>query len=147
MLFLRKNYYIRDTVDRKSLIGLFRVMILSRLGYCNSLYCGLPVYTLQKLQRIMNSACLLIFKLSPGSPTAIYILEHHWLSIKQRVRYKILLFCQRLVHHPWKVPVYLGSLVFGNDNVTRCQYAYNLKDPNVSQDCIWAKIIQFCCSF
>ena len=71
--FLRKIYSIRDTVDRKSLIELFQVMILSRLHYCNSLYHGLPVHIIQKLQRIMNSACRLIFRLSPGSPTANYI--------------------------------------------------------------------------
>ena len=75
--FMRKNYSIRDTVDRKSLIELVRVMILSRLDYCNSLYYGLPVFILQKLQRIMNSACRLIFELSPVSSTAKYFKELH----------------------------------------------------------------------
>ena len=28
--------------------------------------------------------------------------------------------------------MYLGALVFGNDKVTRCQYAYELKVPNVT---------------
>ena len=130
--FLRKIYSIRDTVDRDSLIALVRVMIFSRLGYCNSLYNGLAVYIIQKLQRIMNSACRLIFRLSPVSPTANYIKELHWLPIEQRIRYKILLFGHRLVHHSWKIPMYLGALVFRNDRVTRCQYAYNLKVPNVT---------------
>ena len=97
-------------------------MILSRLDYCNSLYYGLPAISIQKLQRIMNSACL-IFILSPGSPTANYIKQLHWLPIKQRVLYKILLFGHRLVHHPWK------ALVFRNDKMTGCQYAYKLKVP------------------
>ena len=43
----------------------------------------------------------------------------HWLPVKQRVFYKILLFGHRLVHHQWKIPVYLGALVFRNDKVTR----------------------------
>ena len=130
--FLRKFYSIRDTVDRKSLIELVREMILSRLDYCNSLFYGLPVDIIQKLQCIMNSACRLIFRLSPGSPTANYIKELHWLPMKQRLLYKILLFGHRLVHHPWKIPMHLGALVFRNDKVTRCQYAYNLKVPNVT---------------
>ena len=83
-------------------------------------------------QRIMNSACRPISRLSPGSPTANYIKELHWLPMKQRILYKILLFGHRLVHHPWKIPMYLGALVFRNDKVTRCQYAYNLKVPNVT---------------
>ena len=52
--------------------------------------------------------------------------------MKQRVLYKILLSGHRLVHYPWKIPVYFGALVFRNDKVSRCQYAYNLKIPNVS---------------
>ena len=98
--FLRNIYSIRETVDRKSLIELVRVMMLSRPDYCNSLYYGLPVYIIQKLERIMNSACRLIFRLSPGSPTANYIKELHRLPMKQRILYKILLFGYRLVHHP-----------------------------------------------
>ena len=41
------------------------------------------------------------------------------------------LFGHRLVHHPCKIPVYLGALVFRNDMVTRCQCAYNLNASNV----------------
>ena len=130
--FLRIIYSIGDTVDRKSLIELVRVMILSRLANCNSLYYGLPEYIIQKLQCIMNSASRLIFRLTPGSPTVNYIKKLPWLPMKQRILYKILLFCHCLVHHPWKVPMYLAALVFRNDKVTRCQYAYNLKVSNVT---------------
>ena len=129
--FLRKNYSIRDTVDR-SLIELVGVMYLSPLDYCNSPYYGLHVNILQKLQRIMNSACRLIFRLSPGSPTANCIKELYWLLMKQRIFYKILLFGHRLVHHPWKIPMYQGTSVFRNYKLTRCQYAYNLKAANVT---------------
>ena len=48
------------------------------------------------------------------------------------VLYKILPFGHRLVHHPWKFPVYLSALFFRNDEVSRCQYAYNLKVPNAT---------------
>ena len=130
--FLWKIFSIRDTVDRKASIELVRVMILSQLDYCNSLYYGIPVYIMQKLQRILDSASCLIFRLSIGSPTANYIEELHRLPMKQRVLYKILLFGQRLVQHPWKFPMYLVALAFRNDKVTRCQYAYNLKVPNVT---------------
>ena len=98
--FLQKICSIRDTFDRKSLIELVRVMILSRLDYCNSLYYRLPVYNIQKLQR-MNSACL-IFRLSPGSSTTNYIKLLLSLPMKQHVLYKFLLFGHRLVHHPWE---------------------------------------------
>ena len=105
-------------------------MILSRLDYYNSLYYGLPVDIMQNLQPIINSVSL-IFRLSPGSPTEIYIKQLHLLPMKQRVLYRILLFGQRLVHHPWKIRVYLGAIILRNVMVARCQYAYSLKVPNV----------------
>ena len=80
----------------------------------------------------MNSACRLIFRLSPGSPTANCIKELYWLPMKQRVLCKILLFGHRFVHHLLKIPMYLGALIFRNDKMTRCQYAYNLKVPYVT---------------
>ena len=79
----------------------------------------------------MNSARRLTFRLSPGSPTANYIKELHWLPMKQRVLYKILLFALHFVHYSWKILMSLGALVFQNYKVTGCQYAYNLKVPNV----------------
>ena len=39
---LRKIYSIRDTVGSDVLVELVRVMIISRLDYCNSLCYGLP---------------------------------------------------------------------------------------------------------
>ena len=40
--FLRKVWSIRDQVKTSVLIELIRVLVLSRIDYCNSLYYGLP---------------------------------------------------------------------------------------------------------
>ena len=108
-------------------------MIHSRLDICSPLYYGLPVYSIQEYQLIMNSAFRLIFRLSSGSTTANYIKQFFWLPMKLRVLYKILLLITVCVtaSPAAKFPVYLGTLVFLNDKVTRCQYAYNLKVPIV----------------
>ena len=96
--FPRKIYFINDTVDRRPLIEIVRVMIPSRPDYFNSLYYGLHVYIIQKRQRILTSACRLIIRLSTDSPTENYIKELHWLPMKPRVLYKVLLFRHHLVH-------------------------------------------------
>ena len=118
---LRKICSIRDIVDSDVLIELVRIMIISRLDYCNSFYYGLPALLHGKLQRIMNCACRLIFRLSPGTPTSRFIKRLHWLPVQKHVLFKILLFGHGLIHHPQRVPGYLRSLVSRNDIVTRCQ--------------------------
>ena len=117
-----RRYSRQKVVDR---ISSGNDSLATRLLQLTVLWTTCEYYTEYKLRRIMNSACRLTFRLSPGSPTANYIKELHWLPMKQRILYKILLFGHRFVHHPWKIPMYLGALVFRNDKVTRCQYAYN----------------------
>ena len=122
---LRKIYSIRDTADSDVLIELLRVMIISRLDYCNPLFYGLPAVLHGKLQWIMNCACRLIFRLSIGTPTSRFIKQLHWLPVQKRVLFEILLCGHRLIHHPQRIPGYLSSLVSRNDIVKRCQYIYN----------------------
>ena len=47
---LRKIYSIKDTVNSDIPIELVRVIVISRLYYCNSLYYGLPAVLHGKLQ-------------------------------------------------------------------------------------------------
>ena len=71
--YLRKVWSIRDQVKTSVLIEFIRVLVLSRVDYCNSLYNGLPNFLLAKPQRIINSALRLIFRLSPSTPTSSYL--------------------------------------------------------------------------
>ena len=103
--------------------------MLSRVDYCNSLYYGLQNFLLVKLQRIMNYAARLIFRLSPSTPTSSYLKQLHWLPIRQRIVFKILLCAHRFVHQPPKLPLYLSELMKRNTMVTSSQYFYNLLVP------------------
>ena len=76
--YLRKVWSIGDQVKTSVIIKVIRVLVLSRFDYCNSLCYGLPNFLLAKLQRIMNSAALLIFRLSPSTPTSSYLKLLHW---------------------------------------------------------------------
>ena len=105
------------------------LLVLSRFDYCNSLYYGLPNFLFAKLLRIMNSAARLIFRLSPSTPTSSYLKQLHWLPIKQRIVFKILLYAHRFIHQPGKLPLYLWELMKRNTIVTRSQYFYNLLVP------------------
>ena len=117
--YLRKIWSIRDQVKTSVLIELIRVLVLSRVVYSNSLYHGLPSFLFAKLQRIKNSAARLIFRLSPSTLISSYLKQLHWLPIRQRSIFKVLLYAHRFVHQPGKLPLYLSDLMKRNTMVTR----------------------------
>ena len=75
----------------------------------------------------MNSR--LIFPLSPSTPTSSYLKQLHWLTIRQRIIFKILLYAHRLVQQPGKLPLCLSDLMKRYTMVARSQYFYNLHVP------------------
>ena len=80
--FQRKMFSIKVSVPKCSIIDLVRVLIPTRLGFCNSLCFGHLDVLLQKLQRIMNYACRLIFRLSPGLPILDFYLHENAFFLK-----------------------------------------------------------------
>ena len=84
-------YSIRKFLDQDCLITLVYSLVVSRVGYCNSLYLGLPNYLLKKLQSIMNKSARLIFSVAPRVPTTRFLIKLHWLPIKARIEFKICL--------------------------------------------------------
>ena len=99
--------------------------ISCRLDYCNSLMYGLPAYQLAKLQRVQNAAARLIFNESMAKFCHITPLLHslHWLPIKYRIDFKILLLTFKSLHQ--QGPVYLRELL----KVKDCG-SYNLRSNN-----------------
>ena len=96
--YLHKMWPIRDQVKTSVSIEFIRVLVLSRIDYCNSFYYGLPNLLLAKLQRIMNSAARLIVRLSPSRPTLSYLRQLHWLPIRQQVVFKIIFYAHRFIN-------------------------------------------------
>ena len=81
----------------------------SRLDYCNSLLYGLPQAQIDKIQRVQNAAARLIFKQPKFSHITPVLHQLHWLPVKYRIEFKILLFTFKAIHG--MVPDYICKLV------------------------------------
>ena len=72
---IRNLYMIKDFVNRKNLITLVHLLIVSQVDYCNSLFIGLPKVILKRVQSVFNRAARLIFNLPPRVPTTPHLLS------------------------------------------------------------------------
>ena len=64
-------------------------LVLSRLDYCNVVLAGLPTSTLAPLQRVLRVAARVMLDLKPRDHISSALRELHWLSISERVVYKL----------------------------------------------------------
>ena len=106
---IRNLYMIRNFINRDNLLSLVHSLIVSKIGYCNSLLVGLPKVTLKKVQSILNRAARLIYSLPPQVPTTPFMMKLHWLPVKARVEFKICLITFRALK--FNQPLYIRELL------------------------------------
>ena len=86
---------IRRFLSTDTTKALVHAFVTSRVDHCNSL---LPASHLNKVQRVLNAAARLVCR----TPL-------HWLPVRQRISFKILLFVFKAIHG--FAPTYLRELV------------------------------------
>ena len=82
---------IRKYLSQESARTLVHAFIIGRIDYCNSLLFGLPSVHLLKLQRLQNAAAQLMPNVPRCSHTTPVLCSLHWLPVKFRLDFKILL--------------------------------------------------------
>ena len=82
---------IRKYLSRRSTETPIHAFVSSHVDYCNSFLYGLPAYQLNKLQRVQNAAARLIFLESKYCHVRPLLYNMHWLPVKFRIDFKILL--------------------------------------------------------
>jgi hypothetical protein len=90
----------------KSLVNAF---VTSRLDNLNSLLYGIPDTQLKRLQKVQNCAARLIVRQKKIDHITPILKDLHWLPVKYRIDYKILLLVFKCVIG--KAPEYLSSLI------------------------------------
>jgi hypothetical protein len=106
-LELRRIASIRPYLTECASARLVTALVTSRLDYCNSLYSGLPMEQVCRLQRVQNSAARLVLKKRKRDHVTPLLKELHWLPVKFRCQYKMATLAYR--HFDGSLPAYLSA--------------------------------------
>ena len=108
-LQLRSIGKIRRYLDRRATELLVHAFITSKLDINNSLLYGLPDVHLHRLQIIHNTAARMIARIPKCSHITPTLVTLHWLPIKERILYKVLLMVFKAQHG--LAPQYIADML------------------------------------
>ena len=96
---------IRKCLSTTACKTIIHALVMSHLDFGNAML----LTQLRKLQMIQNSAARMITETRRRDHITPVLFSLHWLPVRQRIEFKLLLLVFRAVHH--LCPVYLSSLV------------------------------------
>ena len=114
---LRQIARMKTFLTIKQLTILVQSVIGSLLDYCNALYYGCCKSILSQLQSIQNRACRIIYGLKKRDSVEEKLKELHWLKIRERIEFKLLLLVFKSLHG--LAPSYLGEVLQFNNTSGR----------------------------
>ena len=100
---------IRKYLDRTSTERLVHAFVSSHLDCNNSILYGVSNNILSSLQRVQNSAARLITCIKRHEHISPVLRELHWLTVSDRIRFKILLLTYKAIHG--QSPMYIQHLI------------------------------------
>ena len=106
---LRQLKLIRKYLTPVAAKILVHASVISRLDYANALLFGIAETQLNRLQRLQNYAARLITRDSCDVDSASVLKKLHWLPIRARIRYKILLLTYKALNN--LAPQYLKDIL------------------------------------
>jgi hypothetical protein len=106
---LRNISKIRKYLTQDATAQLIHSFVTSRLDSLNSLLYGVPDYLIDKLQLIQNNAARVVFRLPPSDHITEALRHLHWLPVRYRIWFKVLLLAYKAQNNA--APVYLSDLL------------------------------------
>ena len=101
---------IRNMLTDEDDSQFIHAFITSRIDYCNSILYGMADTILSDLQRIQNTAARILTKCRERNyPSINPIKKIHWLPVRQRITYKILILTFKAYHKT--SPQYVCDLI------------------------------------
>ena len=93
---------VRQQLGRDVTAQLVSALVLSLLDYCNAVLADLPASTLAPFQKVLHAAARPVMGLRPRDHVTSAPKELHWLTITQKIQYKLILLVKQSsaeVHH------------------------------------------------
>ena len=106
---LRNIGSVRNMLSDDACSQLIHALVTVRIDYCNSLLYGLPEYSLDRLQKILNTAARILRRVPKFDHITETLMDLHWLPVHQRVTFKILILTYQAYHGT--APQYLCDLI------------------------------------
>ncbi len=106
---LRNIAKLRNMLPVSDAEKLVHAFMTSRLDYCNALLGGCPASSINKLQVVQNAAARVLTRSRKYDHITPILQSLHWLPIKYRISYKILLLAYKALNG--LTPAYLTSLL------------------------------------
>ncbi len=106
---LRNISKLRNMLSVSDAEKLVHAFMTSRLDYCNALLGGCPASSINKLQVVQNAAARVLTRSRKYDHITPILQSLHWLPIKFRISYKILLLAYKALND--LAPVYLTNLL------------------------------------
>ena len=116
---LRQIHHVRQSLDVGSAKTLVQAFVTSRVDYCNAVLAESPRVIIDKLQRVMSSAVLVVTNTGKYE----YSIQHnelHWLDVADRVHLKLSVLMYRYLHGT--APPYLTDSCMLTADVTDHQH-------------------------
>ena len=90
MINFQKIKLIQPVLNIDVTHTLVRGLVTSHLDYCNVVFCVLPEYLLDLLQKVQNAAAKLVLGMKKYDSATVALTRLHWLPIRARIDFKFL---------------------------------------------------------
>ena len=108
-LQLRDFHLICPLISKTAAIILANAFVHSHLDYCDSLFYGLPKYSIHRLQKIQNTTARIVTRISRFTHITPILKSLHWLPVSYRINFEICCLTHRAIS--LGEPYYLRSLL------------------------------------
>ncbi|XP_078000678.1 uncharacterized protein LOC144453296 [Glandiceps talaboti] len=121
---LHNIHQIRKYLNQSATETLVHSLITSHLDYANTIMFGMSQYLFDRLQRVQNNAARVVKGLRKYDSISKTLIELHWLPVKARVDFKVILTVFKALNNA--APVYIRDMFVRPDKPR-----YNLRKNSV----------------